>query len=69
MTKKYNEKKFGPFTKRRIYSEVKNNLEVTDLNEIQKKSFEHFLNTGINETFNKIYPFESNSRKIKIENL
>ena len=67
--KKYNDRKFGPITKRRDYSKTINNLPVTDLVATQKESFQKFLSQGIDETFKNIYPIISTNGRIHIEYL
>ena len=59
--------KYGPITERRNYSETKHELEIQDLLQMQKDSFEWVLKKGLEETFNEIYPIKSNNDKIVIE--
>lgn len=59
--------KFGPIIERRNYSNTKHELEIQDLLQMQKNSFEWFLKKGLEETFNEIYPIKSNNDKIVIE--
>ena len=44
--------KSGDYRKRRNFSKTKNVLELNDLLEIQKKSYQNFLNEGIKEILN-----------------
>ena len=67
--KKYVLKKFGPITKRRDYSITINNLKVTDLVATTRKSFDWFLNKGIEDAFRNIYPIVSTNGRITIEYL
>lgn len=67
--KKYVIKQFGPITKRRDYSKTVYNLPVTDLVATQKDSFEWFLEKGIDEALNSVYPITSTNGKITIEYL
>lgn len=54
-------------TERRNYSNTKHELEIQDLLQMQKDSFEWFLKKGLEEIFNEIYPIKSNNDKIFIE--
>ena len=67
MNKNYKLKSFGNFTKRRDYSKTVNNLPVSDLTEIQKKSYKKFLDEGIVEVFENIFPITSTNGRIRIE--
>ncbi len=67
--KNYIIKKYGPLTKRRCYSKAFKNLEVSDLVLTQKESFNWFIEKGIEEAFNNIYPIISNNGRIRIEYL
>lgn len=63
----YKVSKYGPITERRNYSITKHELEIQDLLQMQKDSFEWLLKKGLEETFNEIYPIKSNNDKIQIE--
>ncbi|MBN3534582.1 DNA-directed RNA polymerase subunit beta [Mycoplasma procyoni] len=63
----YKIKKFGPKTQRRDYSKTKQSLETPDFLETQRKSFRWFLEEGIEEALNKIYPIISTNGKIEIQ--
>ncbi|MDJ1648517.1 DNA-directed RNA polymerase subunit beta [Mycoplasma phocimorsus] len=63
----YCERQFTTFTKRRDYAIGKQSLPVVDFLEIQKKSFQEFLDTGLEQIFQEHYPITSTSKKIKIE--
>ena len=52
-------KKFGDHRERRSYSKTKNSIELGNLLEIQKKSYEWFMTEGIKEVFDDIFPVES----------
>ena len=52
-------KKFGDHRERRSYSKTKNAIELSNLLEIQKKSYEWFMTEGIKEVFDDIFPVES----------
>ena len=55
----YKVKKFGDYVERRTFSRAKNTMELTDLLEIQKKSYNWFLEEGIKEIFEDLFPVES----------
>ena len=59
--------KFGDHRERRTFSKTKNTLELTDLLEIQKKSFNWFLEEGIREIFDDLFPVESFTGNISLE--
>ena len=63
----YQVKKFGDYRERRCFSRLKNSLELTDLLEVQKKSYETFLKEGIKEVFEDIFPVESFSGSLSLE--
>ena len=63
----YKVKKFGDHRERRSFSRMKNTLELTDLLEIQKSSYQKFLNEGIREVFDDIFPVESFSGSLSLE--
>ncbi|MGL5308621.1 MAG: DNA-directed RNA polymerase subunit beta [Metamycoplasmataceae bacterium] len=63
----YQIKKYGPITKRRDYSNTKVELETQDFLQMQRDSFEWFLEKGIEESFKEIYPIRSNNGKTVIE--
>ncbi|MBR1413541.1 MAG: DNA-directed RNA polymerase subunit beta [Bacilli bacterium] len=63
----YKLKNFGDHRQRRSFSKSKNILELTDLLEIQKKSYQEFLEKGIEEVFKDIFPVESFTGNISLE--
>ena len=63
----YRTQKFGDHAERRTFATVKNNLELADLLEIQKKSYQWFLDEGIKETFEELFPVESFTGNISLE--
>lgn len=63
----YQMKKYGPITSRRDYSNTKVELETQDFLQMQRDSFEWFLEKGIEESFKEIYPIRSNNGKTVIE--
>ncbi len=60
-------KKFGDHAERRTFSKIKSTLELTDLLEIQKKSYQWFLDEGIKETLEELFPVESFTGNISLE--
>ncbi len=63
----YKLKKFGDYRERRSFEKSKNTLELQDLLEIQKKSYQDFLEIGIKETFDDLFPVESFTGNISLE--
>ncbi len=61
----FNTKKYGINTERINFQKTENELEIPELLSIQTESFKNFLETGINEVFNEIYPVES--KKLRVE--
>ncbi len=59
--------KFGDHSERRTFSKTKSILPLTDLLEIQKKSYAKFLEEGIREVFDDIFPIESFTGNISID--
>ena len=63
----YKVEKFGDHRERRSFSKTKNILALTDLLEVQKKSYEWFLESGIKEVFDDLFPVESFTGNISLE--
>ena len=63
----YKTLKFGDYRERRSFAKSKNTLELQDLLEIQKKSYQDFLETGIREVFDDLFPVESFTGNISLE--
>ncbi len=63
----YKKQKFGDHRERITFSKTKNNLELSNLLEVQKKSYEEFLEKGIKETFDDLFPVESFTGNISLE--
>ena len=63
----YKVEKFGDHTERRTFSKITNTLALTDLLEIQKKSYQRFLEEGIKEVFEDLFPVESFTGNISLE--
>ncbi len=58
---------FGETRKRRNFSRIDNSLELKDLLEIQKKSHQWFIEEGIKEVFQDLFPVESFSGVLSLE--
>ena len=63
----YKFQKFGDYTERKNFSKTKNTLELQDLLEVQKKSYQDFLEKGIKEVFDELFPVESFTGNISLE--
>ncbi len=63
----YKVKKFGDYRERRSFSKTRNVLELNDLLEVQKKSYKKFLEEGIKEIFDDLFPVESFTGNISLE--
>ncbi len=63
----YRVEKFGDHRERRTFSKTKNTFALADLLEIQKKSYAWFLESGIKEIFDELFPVESFTGKITLE--
>jgi len=63
----YKTKKFGDHRERRSYAKTKNAIELSNLLEIQKKSYEWFITDGIKEIFEDIFPVEDFQGKLSLE--
>ncbi len=63
----YTLKKFGDHRKRRSYAKTKNAIELGNLLEVQKKSYQWFIEEGIKETFEDIFPVESFTGNLSLE--
>ena len=59
--------KCGDHHERRNYSKIRNTYELKDLLEIQKKPYEWFLNEGIKEVFEDLFPVEDFSGTFSLE--
>ena len=59
--------KFGDHRERKTFSRIKNTLELTDLLEVQKKSYQRFIEQGIKEVFDDLFPVESFTGNISLE--
>lgn len=63
----YTIKKFSDYRERRNYAKTKNAIELGNLLEIQKKSYDNFLTKGIPEVFEDIFPVESFTGNLSLE--
>jgi len=63
----YTVKKFGDYRERRNYAKTKNAIELNNLLEIQKKSYNWFIEEGIKEVFDDIFPVESFTGNLSLE--
>ena len=63
----YTVKKYGDYRERRSYAKTKNAIELNNLLEIQKKSYEWFMTEGIKEVFDDIFPVESFTGNLTLE--
>ena len=63
----YTVKKFGDYRERRSYAKTKNAIELGNLLEIQKKSYDWFMTEGIKEVFDDIFPVESFTGNLTLE--
>ena len=63
----YTVEKFGDHRERRNYAKTKNAIQLNNLLEIQKKSYDWFITEGIEEVFNDISPVESFTGNLKLE--
>ena len=59
--------KSGDFRERRNFSRIRNSYELKDLLEIQKKSYNWFINDGIKEVFHDLFPVENFSGTLSLE--
>ena len=63
----YKFQKFGDFRERATFSRVNSILEMKDLLDIQKKSYQWFVTDGIKEVFNDLFPVESFSGTLSLD--
>ena len=63
----YKLKQSGDYRKRRNFSMIKNSLELDNLLQIQKESYQWFIDTGIKEVFEDRFPIESFSGSLSLE--
>ena len=63
----YTVKKFGDHRERRSYAKTKNAIELKDLIEVQRKSYDWFIEEGIKEVFDDFFPVESFTGNLVLE--
>ena len=63
----YTVTKFGDHRERRNYAKTKNAIQLGNLLEIQKKSYDLFMTEGIKEVFDDIFPVESFTGNLSLE--
>ena len=63
----YKIEKFGSYRERATFSKWGNLLELTNLLEIQKKSYQWFVTDGIKEVLNDLFPIESFSGTLSLD--
>ncbi len=63
----YTVKKYGDYRERRSYAKTKSAIELNNLLEIQKKSYDWFMTEGIKEVFDDIFPVESFTGNLTLE--
>ena len=63
----YKLKQSGDYRKRRNFSMIKNSLELDNLLQIQKESYQWFVKEGIKEVFDDLFPIESFSGSLSLE--
>ena len=63
----YTVKKFGDHRERRSYAKTKNAIRLGNLLEIQKDSYNWFIEKGITEVFEDIFPVESFTGNLSLE--
>lgn len=63
----YKLKKSGDYRERRNFSMIKNSLELDNLLQIQKESYQWFTKTGIKEVFEELLPIESFSGSLSLD--
>ena len=59
--------KSGDYRERRNFSSIRNTYELKDLLEIQKKSYKWFIDQGIKEVFEDLFPVENFSGTLSLE--
>ena len=62
----YKNVNYGKKSVRRSYSKIRTEVELPDLIEIQTKSFDWFVETGLKEAFDDLSPIVSNNGEMKI---
>ena len=63
----YKLKQSGDYRKRRNFSMIKNSLELDDLLQIQKESYQWFVTEGVKEVLEDFSPVESFNGSLSLE--
>ena len=63
----YKKVKYGNYRERRNFSKIRNTYELKDLLEIQKKSYNWFIEQGIKDVFEDLFPVENFSGTLSLE--
>jgi|LSQX01.2.fsa_nt_gb DNA-directed RNA polymerase subunit beta len=63
----YKFQKYGDYRERVSFSKVKSILEMKDLLDVQKKSYQWFVTEGIKEVFSDLFPVESFSGTLSLD--
>ncbi len=63
----YKFQKYGDYRERVSFSKIANSLEMNDLLEVQKKSYQWFIEEGIKEVFSDLFPVESFSGVLSLD--
>ncbi|MDD3392493.1 MAG: DNA-directed RNA polymerase subunit beta, partial [Bacilli bacterium] len=63
----YTVKKYGDHRERRCYAKTENAIELGNLLEIQKKSYNWFIEVGIKEVIEDVFPVESFTGNLMLE--
>lgn len=66
-TQSYHNSELGKHSTRRDYSKVSGSLDLPNLVEIQTDSFKWFVEEGIKEVFEDIYPIQNYSKNIRLK--
>ncbi len=63
----YKTKKFGDYRERRSYAKTENAIGLGNLLEVQKDSYQKFIEEGIKEVFDDIFPVENFTGNLSLE--
>ena len=63
----YKTKKFGDYRERRTYAKTEDVIELGNLLEVQKESYQRFIEEGIKEVFDDIFPVENFTGNLALE--
>ena len=62
----YNVRNFGKKAQRRDYSQVSGSLELPNLVEVQTDAYKWFIDEGLQEVFNEVYPIVSHNENVRL---